>query len=523
MRHAGGPLVLLGVAVVNLFVGMCSGETVMQTKAEVCVKYEEFGAVGDGQTDDLLAIVKAHAYANEKGLPVKANDDAIYYIGGKDATAEIQTDTDFGDATFVIDDRSIENIKSWVFRVSSNQKEIALTGIASLKKHQQNLGVTLPAKCLVTIDNSHLKQYIRKGNNQNNGSSQTDIILVDTDGRIDPQAPVIWNFERVTKITAVPLDTTVLTVRGGHFKTIANQAESKYNYHARGLAIRRSHVNVVGVEHLIEGEGNHGAPYSGFINIGNCANVAVREAVLSGHKTYQTIGSAGRPVSMGTYDISVGKSINVSFINCRQANDIEDRKLWGIMGSNYSKNLLYDGCRLSRFDAHKGVHNATIRNSTIGHAGINAIGHGLLNIENSTIHGRHLVNMRRDYGSTWDGEFVIRNSVFAPHDRGRSGVALISGRNDGQHDFGYTCYLPSRVTIENLKIVDDDVSPGYNGPAVFGEFNSRIGRDGYVEKYPMVRPETVILKAVTTVSGRPVRLSDNPVMFADVKLVRESE
>ena len=44
------------------------------------VSYEDFGAVGDGIHDDLPAIVEAHRYANEQGLPVRARDGAIYYI-----------------------------------------------------------------------------------------------------------------------------------------------------------------------------------------------------------------------------------------------------------------------------------------------------------------------------------------------------------------------------------------------------------------------------------------------------------
>ena len=71
-------------------------------------------------------------------------------------------------------------------------------------------------------------------------------------------------------------------------------------------------------------------------------------------------------------------------------------------------------CVLSRFDAHMGVANATIRNSTLGHQGINAIGTGTFTVEHSTIDGGNLISLRGDYGSTWQGEFVIRDCVFVP-------------------------------------------------------------------------------------------------------------
>ncbi len=63
------------------------------------------------------------------------------------------------------------------------------------------------------------------------------------------------------------------------------------------------------------------------------------------------------------------------------------------------------GVSFQWFDAHMGVANATIRNSTLGHMGINAIGSGTLTVENSTIRANTLINLRSDYGSTWQGEF----------------------------------------------------------------------------------------------------------------------
>ena len=498
-----------------------SPKDVRKFKARGLVRYSDFGARGDGKTDDLDAIAAAHAFANQHGLSVKADDGATYYIGGKNRTAVIRTDTNFGTAAFIIDDTDVQNRNAHVFLVSSSLQPFKLEGITSLKRNQEKIDVSLPGTCIVTVTNSNVKRYIRFGPNQNNGSSQTDIFIVDKVGKVDMDAPIIWDFDQITDITALPIDETKLTITGGRFTTIANSVESKYTYYSRGIAIRRSNVLVDGLEHRVTGEGDHGAPYGGFITVGDCSYVTVQNSTLTGHKMYQTIGSAGVSVSMGTYDISLNRALNVSFVNCRQTNDIDDSRYWGIMGSNFCKNLVLDNCIFSRFDAHMGVANATIRNSTMGHMGINAIGSGTFTVENTTVRGRSFINLRSDYGSTWQGEFIIRNCVFVPAGGKPTSASLISGSYSGQHDFGYTCYMPERITIENLRIDDSKHPADYQGPAIFANFNPKMTDGAFLEKFPYVKTKEVILRNVTLTSGKTLRLSDNPFMFKDVKIITE--
>ena len=487
-------------------------------KAAGLVRYSNLGARGDGKTDDMDAIAATHAFANKHNLAVKADDGAVYYIGGKSRTAVIRTDTDFGTATFIIDDVDVKNPYAHIFMVSSNYLPFRPEGITSLRRDQDKIEISLPRKCLINVVNSHVKRYIRFGPNQNDGSPQTDIFIADKNGSLDMNAPLVWDFDQITDITALPIDETTLTITGGRFTTIANNAESKYNYYSRGIAIRRSNVIVNGLEHRVTGEGDHGAPYGGFISISECAYVTVSNTILTGHKTYRTIGSAGVPVSMGSYDISITRALNVSFVNCSQTNDINDNRYWGILGSNYCKNLVYDNCTLSRFDAHMGVANATIRNSTLGHQGINAIGRGTFTVENSTIYGRNLINLRSDYGSTWQGEFLIRNCVFVPAGGKTTNASIIGGSYSGLHDFGYTCYMPELIKIENLRIDDSGLPADYEGPAIFADFNPEMTNDSYIEKFPYIITREVILRNVTTTSGKKLRISDNPFMFRDVKV-----
>jgi hypothetical protein len=495
-----------------------SPDDILRFKSSGLVRYSDFGAIGNGKTDDIDAIAAAHAFANQHNLLVQADSGATYYIGGKDRTAVIQTDTDFGTASFIIDDSDVQNRNTSVFMVSSSLQPFKLESIPSLRKNQEKIDVSLPGTSIITVTNSKVRRYIRFGPNQNNGSPQTDIFVVDKNGNVNMDAPIIWDFDQITDITALPLDEITLKITGGCFTTIANKADSRYTYYSRNIAIRRSNVILDGLKHHVIGEGDHGAPYGGFINISDCAYVTVMNTILTGHKTYRTIGSAGRPVSMGSYDITVNRALNISFVNCSQTNDIDDRRYWGILGSNYCKNLLYDNCTFSRFDAHMGVANATIRNSTLGHMGINAIGTGIFTVENTTIRGRSLINLRSDYGSTWRGEFIIRNCVFIPAGGKPTTAHLIGGSYSGRHNFGYTCYMPERITIENLHIDDSNHPEDYQGPAIFGNFNPELIDESYHEEFPYVRTREVFLRNVTTASGKALRLSDNPFMFKDVKV-----
>jgi hypothetical protein len=495
-----------------------SAKDIDRFKKNGFVRYSDFGAKGDGKTDDIDAIAATHAFANKYSFPAKADDGFTYFISGKNRTATVHTNTDFGKAAFVIDDTNVENRDAQVFIIGSTKQPFKLKGISSLKKNQTKIDVSLPGTCLVTVTDTTVKRYIRFGPNVNNGSAQTDIFMIDKNGNVDMNAPIIWDFDQITDITALPIDETTLTITGGRFTTIANREEAKYNYYGRGISIRRSNVVLNALEHYVTGEGDHGAPYNGFINIRDCSNVRVQNTLLTGHKVYQTIGRAGVQVSMGTYDISPSRALNVSFINCRQTNDINDNKYWGIMGSNFCKNILYDSCVFSRFDAHQGVANATIRNSTLGHQGINAIGSGNFIVENSTVNSRSFINLRTDYGSTWQGELTIRNCVFVPAGGKTFSGSLIGGSYSGDHNFGYTCYMPERITIENLRIDDANHPADYQGAAIFSNFNPKMKDDTYKEKFPYVITKEVILKNITTKSGKKLRLSDNMYMFRNVQV-----
>ncbi|MBR6784922.1 MAG: hypothetical protein IKM25_01570 [Clostridia bacterium] len=469
------------------------------------VTYEDFGAVGDGETDDFEAIVKTHEYANANGLSVFANETATYYIGGADMTACIMTDTDWSTARFIIDDTQVENRSAWVFNVAPSQGAVSITDkVSPLKIDADNIGTSLDCKSLVVLTDSNVKRYIRKGANQNSGSNQTDVILVDEDGDISPDTPLIWDFDAITYATAYPVDAEKLNVKGGRFTTVANNAASEYNYYARGILVRRSNTVIDGIYHDIINEGETGAPYSAFMSLSCCADVTVKNSTFTGHKKYVTTGSAGTNVTMGTYDLGAATAVNAKFINCNQTNDITDIDYWGIAGTNYCKNLVYDGCALSRFDAHQGVLNATVKNSVLGHHGIKLIGSGTALIENTTVLAEDFIDLRSDYGSTWNGEMIIRNCRFYP-----TGISshIIKAENSEDHNFGYTCYLPQKVEVDGFYV--HRIGNSY----LFSKVNPKHNSDLYNAECPVVSPQEITVNNFSNLIFGNLSVSKNKAIF----------
>jgi hypothetical protein len=339
------------------------------------------------------------------------------------------------------------------------------------------------------------------------------------------RAPIIWDFDNISSIVAHPMDPDTITITGGHFTTMADQgADTTGVYYNRGIRVQRSNVVIDGLHHIVTGETpGLGAAYNGFINIANCANITVQNTVLTGRRFNTIIGSAGSPVPLGTYDIVANRSINVTLYNVTQTNDIHDRELWGIFASNHSKNIVFDKVVFSRFDAHMGVTNATIRNSSLGHQGINLIGHGTFLLENSRVYSGRLIGLRNDYGSTFDGDIIIRNSEFIPNNGRQSDAVLIGGSNHGRHDFGYVCHMPRRIVIDGLIVHDINPPGGYRGPRFFNDFNSANRNEAWNAPFPQVITEEVEIISMEIMSGRRMFVSDNVFMFRNTNIIDHAD
>lgn len=473
------------------------------------VTYEQFGAVGDGLTDDLPAIVAAHAFANKQRLPVQSLPTATYHLGRQALTAVIQTSTDWGTSRFIIDDsQGVDDHKRSLFEVQSQLEPVALS-FEHLTAGQTRLDVQPDQDLLVQVENAHQRRFIRRGLNVNSGTPQQEVFILRRDGTIE--GTIEWDYETITRIEAHPIDPEPLVLRGGFFINIANRLEQSqgYNYWARNIRITRSNTTIAELTCEVVGETDLGHPYNGFLSAQHVADITFRDCRIDPHKVYRTIGSAGHPVPMGTYGYRADLVVNFTMSGCRMG-DIHNSSLWGVAATNFMKNVLVEDCVLSRMDVHMGVSGYyIIRRSTLGHMGINAIGRGRLVVEDSTVHSRRLINFRSDYGATWDGEVLVRNTRWVTPDDGRNAVAMFGVHNDGTHDFGYPSSMPTRIRIEGLMIDDGPVRDGESNVTLFSNPSGAVDK---TLPHPYRPTKQVEIRDLSTTSGLTPRVSANPMV-----------
>ncbi len=371
-----------------------------------------------------------------------------------------------------------------------------------------NEGLTVSATRLIankSVEVSPQQVYIRYGGNANSGAAKRETVLIDANGNIDPSTPIMFDYTRLIQVVICDMNAPTLTVTGGEFTTLASQADVLFGvnsdgtinnagttytgaYLKRGLMINRSNVLIDGVTHYVKnefsladyGRGLHGAHYSGFFSVSACGNVTLENCVLTGRRNYDVSGS---------YDFSANNVCGIYLKNCTQTNfwitesasgevaaasktDANAKLgmdnssaypiqiIWGIGGTNCCKNMEYYDCTLSRFDAHQGLYNGKIVDSTI--TLISVIGMGDLIIENTEIlcarpslNGNAVVNLRNDYGSTWDGDIYIRN-VRATTYGGTLSTFAIAYYQYNNHYFGYECHLPN-LHIEDFTLTNASV------------------------------------------------------------------
>ena len=495
------------------------------------VTYEQFGAKGDGVTDDFIAIYNAHVYANENHLPVKAREGANYYlhyseIDGVVHTIPIKTSTDWTGADFTIDDRDLSTMsgaptqkmsQAFLFTVLPYEEMYKITDpdilakVVSdgLNRDTRKVDLGLPYPAMIVPYNYKDRVYKRIGYGSAAGSYMHEVIVLDKDGNVDPETPVMFDYKSLEYIDVIRLDIEPLLIKGGTFTTRASRVNTVYQaddgtwhvgggYLARGLRVQRSFTTVRGVKHYVTDEPTINEQitdgkitlvascYSGFFYGSNANNILFEDCVLTGRRCYTRPFYAKEGGTGGTYDLGGNNANKFVFKGCVQSNfwiKIDENDIitaakegeegavtslyylqrggqtiklhWGIGGTNFCKNMEYIDCTLSRFDAHSGLYNGKIINSTVNYMAIT--GNGDFIVENTRwfaedpgYNSNSVFHLRADYGSTWEGNIKVKNlDAFVYSTAG----AYMFMHTYSNWYFGYKVGFPV-LTAENMRFFD---------------------------------------------------------------------
>ncbi len=335
------------------------------------VHYKDFGAKGDGITDDYSAILAAHEYANGGGQKVIASPNAVYYISPKTFTKGIPvyTDVDLRGATFIVDDRGDDAFTyrtKPIFLLEGDHayKRLRVSNIETEALEFDGVKVSVPEGTtslpwlvpyldadvsMVRIQNQAHRDYVRWGSNQNKGQIRRETLVVYADGSISEDTFVFFDYEKLTDIYIYRGDDKPITIENGNFYNICCQASlvthpqyggiTVYQSFKRGMNIGRANVTIKNITHgmvdqpivLSNKDDKDGSyPYSGFFSIREAYNLRIEDCVLTGHTTYwerkaatESAGGVGGEdnfVAAGSYDLTVNDSTHITFINVDQEN-----------------------------------------------------------------------------------------------------------------------------------------------------------------------------------------------------------
>lgn len=457
----------------------------METKY---VYYEDFGAKGDGVTDDFLALRAAHAYANKNNLPVKAKEGAVYYlhhtmVDGVASYIEVQTDTDWTGAEIIIDDTDIDyydgskmamvhlfQITSpyekiiWTLDDEEQAKKLRALGSIGEKFGTTHIDLGLGYPAMLVIYNSKHEVYRRSGaayeKRGNAGMAQHELIVVDENGKIDPSTPFMFDYDQITRVDIIRDDVKPLTLKGSVITTRASRVNARVflkkedgteykrdaGYYLRGICVKRSHTLVEGLRHVVVGEvtpdehraGLAGPNYSGFFYGFEANEVTFKNCVVQGRRYYRI---------QGTYDLGANLVNKIVFDGCVQSNfwiDADGNPTeWGKGDLSMRWNDI-NGTKVRHCWGVGGTNfckNMAYRNSKLSRFDAHC---GLLNGE---IINSHLTF----FAITGKGDFVVRNTHWYSSDNGVTDSALVYMRGD------YGCTWDGNVILDNVTAhINDD-------------------------------------------------------------------
>ncbi|AUR89758.1 pectate lyase superfamily protein [Vibrio phage 1.132.O._10N.222.49.F8] len=344
------------------------------------VNVKDFGAAGDGVTDDTAAIQASFTSSN--GRRVCAEGE--FFV-----SSEIQTNGvpfDFSQATLIMSGSGIGN-GGTCLRINEPNTQVISNVSSTITKGQGfNDDFRVYGYSSIGIETTEVAY------NRNDGSTsnKTDI-LVSTNGYFRA-TPALYDISTPMTLTIRPMDIPVIECQ---LPTFAFKDAPVAEVQAC-VVVERNNVTLVGgacsARDLAITEGRQ--ILRAFARGDFCANLTCRDfktALSSLDFCYQV-------VTMASYKLNVDSCYDISG--------------WALVDGNFMRDTLVTNCTGTRIGNHAMAHNFTAMDCAITEKGIAVSGEGRLVLHNITfgiMEGNlgEIIRSRADYGQAWNGDIDI--------------------------------------------------------------------------------------------------------------------
>ncbi|MGM6937127.1 phage head-binding domain-containing protein [Escherichia coli] len=420
-------------------------------KVKYWVTLKEFGAIGDGVTNDAPAIAKALNYAYSNNLDVRQSDGTFLLDG--------DTYLDIKSLNVDLTGCVLKPSATWKGQITISQPEIPVTygvgsapvnGVNASTGNSRGIGSnyldglasnTDLDGCFIQLSTSQ-PMFISR----DTAYTRVDFNRVYNRGNLEnPLKYALGN--NATSIKALKIRKDVQTIKG---LTIDESLTRNY---------RIIYINQASRVRLIN---------TSFINRPLTQNFS--DSRLEIYESYDVIVDGLFAPSVAdsftgtgdiySYTIGLGNSMNVTIKNATA-----NGEGWGATGSNNCANVRFERCDLSRIDFHMPFQNyLKINDCNIGRSGVLVTGIGDLYVTNSTFNSSpdmpgNIIATRSDAGGYFDGDLYMENIKLTGLRNGVPGNGIINAAvTAGQ---GPSSGSPIRPTLfNNITLKDIKVYPG---------------------------------------------------------------
>lgn len=484
------------------------------------ISYSMYGADESGTEYSDNEMLNAHKKANSLQMPVVQNSGVFLW---KNTTLPVFESCDLSGAIIKCDATSGSETPIYnspvIYDIKPKKKSLFLSpeDVAELNKSYINYMVKnsmyLPFSPIsqyhnaLVIFESDTVDMLRNNGGEKSSIRKKDMIVTSRNGGLSIGFVRDFigdnNVGDVKSVRIIPEEDSVL-----YFKSPQINCNSTVS--VKFINCNRSNTIVDGVVHVETGEPVNNI--RSMINVQQCNNVTLKNFEM---EAIPRVNSTN-----GTYGLQFFLCTRLKLSN------ITGNDGWGVIGSNYLKNVYLSNSFLNRFDCHWMAYNVIIENTTFKNLGVYLTGGGefvarnctyVLDTDGFTFPSKKpnfsFFNPREDYGQEWDGTILIDGLTIRVSEQAQVSrvccvkfmpITINTGRNiiwpssivvknlfveggrttqngifqsiavyiSSKADYGWVILCPSNITVSGMYISDAKV-PSFSTAVAWYKFGSR--------------------------------------------------